>query len=300
MNLRWKQRSLFEICKTIALREMKTLNNLKNLLERIAKLKILVIGDLMLDRYIFGDAHRISPEAPVPVVDVAQEKETLGAAGNVSLNLRSIGASVEVLGTFGQDSYGKYLGHLLSTHGIRWHPSCRRKEVRTILKTRIVVRNQQLCRLDIEDRPKLYHLEKNTYLETLLANVNRYNGIIFSDYAKGTITQWVADEIIKAAKAHHVIVTVDPKPKSDVQFWGMDLLKPNKSEALEMLGMNNIRDAFNPEAVCHRLFSKYHPKSLVITLGQEGMLIAENGKILEQIPSDAREVFDVSGAGDTA
>ncbi|MDR0418520.1 MAG: PfkB family carbohydrate kinase [Puniceicoccales bacterium] len=273
---------------------------LENLLERIRKLKILVIGDLMLDRYIFGDVSRISPEAPVPIVDVEQEKETLGAAANVALNLRSVGVDVEVLGIFGFDMPGEHLKHLLVNHAIKFDPSCQQKNVRTILKTRIVVRNQQLCRLDIEDFPEKYALEQSIYLEKLLAKINRYDGVIFSNYAKGTITQPIVDRIIAAAQYHRIITVADPKPKSGIRFTGIDLLKPNKSEALEMVGRKDCHGYFNAIDVCRSIFVKHQPRYLVITLGQEGMLIAKNGEIIEQIASDAREIFDVSGAGDTA
>ncbi|MDR1435059.1 MAG: PfkB family carbohydrate kinase [Puniceicoccales bacterium] len=279
---------------------MEVLKNLGDLLGRIAKLKILVIGDLMLDRYIFGDASRISPEAPVPVVDVEQEKEALGAAGNVALNLRSVGVDVEVFGTFGEDIYGKHLRHLLWTHSIRCHPDCQRKGVRTIIKTRVIVRNQQLCRLDIEDLPEKYSLEQSTCVEELLTKIGCCDAIIFSNYAKGTITQSLVDRVIKSAQRHGVVVAVDPKPRSGVQFLGADLLKPNKSEALEMVGVQNRSGHFNAAEICRSIFVQNYPKNLVITLGQEGMLIAENGEISEQIPSEAREVFDVSGAGDTS
>jgi D-beta-D-heptose 7-phosphate kinase/D-beta-D-heptose 1-phosphate adenosyltransferase len=209
---------------------MEVLQNLEDLLGRIAKLKMLVIGDLMLDRYIFGDAHRISPEAPVPVVDVEREKETLGAAGNVALNLRALGVDVEVFGTFGEDIYGKHLRHLLEMHLIRCHPDCQRKGVRTIIKTRVIVRNQQLCRLDVEDLPEKYSLEQNTYAKELLTKIGGCDGIIFSNYAKGTITQPLVDRVIKSAQCHGVVIAADPKPRSGVQFLGADLLKPNKSE----------------------------------------------------------------------
>jgi D-beta-D-heptose 7-phosphate kinase/D-beta-D-heptose 1-phosphate adenosyltransferase len=271
---------------------------LENLLERISNLKMLVIGDLMLDRYIFGDANRISPEAPVPVIDVEQEKETLGAAGNVALNLRSMGIDVEVLGSFGLDIPGERLKHLLSAHAIKFNSSCQQKNIRTILKTRVIVRNQQLCRLDIEDAPEKYTLEQNIYLEELLAKIDHYDGIIFSNYAKGTITQHIADQVIGAAQSHGIVTAADPKPKSGIRFTGIDLLKPNKSEALEMMEIKNSQ--FNAQDICRSIFAEHRPKYLVITLGQDGMLIAKDGEIVEQIASNAQEIFDVSGAGDTA
>jgi D-beta-D-heptose 7-phosphate kinase/D-beta-D-heptose 1-phosphate adenosyltransferase len=274
-------------------------NHWENLLERIAKLRVLVIGDLMLDRYVFGDAHRISPEAPVPVVDIEREKETLGAAGNVALNLRSVGVGVEVLGIFGEDIPGERLKHLLSAHGIRFDLRCQQKNVRTILKTRVIVRGQQLCRLDVEDLPEKYDLERAMDGEEWLARVGDWDAIIFSDYAKGVVTQGIADRVIGAARSRGILTAADPKPKSGVQFSGIDLLKPNKSEALEMAGMG-IHGRFNATEICRAIFTQQQSKYLVITLGQEGMLVAKGGEIVGQIASDAREIFDVSGAGDTA
>ncbi|MDR3317451.1 MAG: PfkB family carbohydrate kinase, partial [Puniceicoccales bacterium] len=258
---------------------------MEHLLKRIAQLKMLVIGDLMLDRYIFGDANRISPEAPVPVVDVEQEKETLGAAANVALNLRSIGVDVEVLGTFGFDIPGERLKHLLSAHSIKFISICQREDLRTILKTRVIVRNQQLCRLDIEDLPEKYNLEQIIFWKEWLGKFSQYNAVIFSDYAKGALTQLLVNEMIKEAQFYNVIVAADPKPKNGIRFLGIDLLKPNKAEALEMLGIKDCRHKFQAAEICRELFLKYCSKNLVITLGQEGMLIAENGEFLEQIPS---------------
>ena len=128
--------------------------------------------------------------------------------------------------------------------------------------------------------------------------IDRYDGIIFSNYAKGTITQPVADRIIAAAQCHGIVTAADPKPKSGIQFTGIDLLKPNKSEALEMVGTGDFHS--NASAICRNIFAQHRPKYLVITLGQDGMLIAKNGEIVGQIASNAREIFDVSGAGDTA
>jgi D-beta-D-heptose 7-phosphate kinase/D-beta-D-heptose 1-phosphate adenosyltransferase len=230
------------------------------------------------------------------VVEVEREKETLGAAANVALNLRSIGIDVEVFGTFGFDIPGERLKDLLSAYGIKIDSRCQQKDIRTILKTRVIVRNQQLCRLDIEDLPEKYTLEQSIYLEELLAKIDYYDGIIFSNYAKGTITQPIADRVIAAAQHHGVITAADPKPKSGIQFAGIDLLKPNRSEALEMV----VASHFNGSEICRSIFAKHRPKYLVITLGQAGMLIARDGEVVEQIGSNAREIFDVSGAGDTA
>ena len=269
------------------------MNKVSCILQQIATQKILVIGDLMLDRYIFGDASRISPEAPVPVVDVDHESDTLGAAANVALNLRSLGVDVDLLGVVGDDRYGEKMKYLLREKEIHLIPCDR--HVRTILKTRVIVRNQQLCRLDIEDDPQLYSV---TPLVLEKINWESYNAVILSDYAKGVISQALVDRIVECTNALKTIVSVDPKPRNNIIYRGVDLLKPNYSEALEFAGIKAKKIDY--DMLCHMVMEKQQPKNLVITLGKNGMVInGEDGQIT-QIKSTAREVFDVSGAGDTS
>ena len=261
------------------------------ILQQIATQKILVIGDLMLDRYIFGDASRISPEAPVPVVDVDHESDTLGAAANVALNLRSLGVDVDLLGVVGDDRYGEQMKRLLREKEIHLIPC--EQHVRTILKTRVIVRNQQLCRLDIEDDPQLYSISP-AILEKI--NWENYNAVIISDYAKGVVSQSLVDYVVNCK----TIIAVDPKPKNNIIYRGVDLLKPNYAEALEFAGIKTKKVTISYDALCAIVKEKQQPKNLVITLGKNGMVInGEDGQIT-QIKSTAREVFDVSGAGDTS
>lgn len=268
---------------------------MKSLLESLAGRRVLVVGDLMLDQYTWGDASRISPEAPVPVVDVSRETHVAGGAANVALNLRSLAADAEVCGWVGRDAAGETLVGLLADAGIGLDPGFQSEGRTTIMKTRVMVRNQQLCRLDREDDPTGYAFGA----EDVAKVVERAAGadaVIFSDYGKGTLDA----ELIAALAETGPVLAMDPKPRRRIAHPGLDLLTPNRSEALQMAGLELARgEPFPEEEVCQRIYETYQPANLVVTLGGEGMLVSRNGEVSLKIPTMAREVFDVSGAGDT-
>ncbi|MDR2981445.1 MAG: PfkB family carbohydrate kinase [Puniceicoccales bacterium] len=272
--------------------------------ELVAKLKgcrILVVGDVMLDHYIHGDATRISPEAPVPVVHVSHERSVVGGAANVALNICSLGGRATVCGMLGRDGPGDRLGSLLKKAGVRFPSAFRRAKTTTIIKSRVVVRNQQLCRLDYEEDIFQYALDSDSAKKALLAELFKVDAVIISDYAKGTVSGSLISLIQAAAKKRGIIVALDPKPRRKIPFDGVDLITPNKSEAMELAGIapEEYGHHFPAEEVCRRIWEKHHPKNLVITLGPDGMLISHKGELKKIIPTYAREVFDVSGAGDT-
>lgn len=264
-------------------------------------LKILVIGDLMLDHYIWGDATRISPEAPVPVVGVERDSYVPGGAANVACNLSGLGVQTALLGAHGADEGGIHLEQLLTMQGIRLC-DLGRKNVKTIVKTRVVVQRQQICRIDREEAQDCYALSGATEageLENVLAGVD---AVIVSDYAKGVIDQKLLSSLraYVERQSRSILLVVDPKPKRKLDLSGMDLMTPNRTEALQLAGMPMDHNAeFDDALVCKRIYEVYAPQNLVITLGAEGMLLCHNGKILGRLPTEAREVFDVSGAGDT-
>ena len=271
-------------------------------LDKFARLKIVVIGDIMLDHYIMGDATRISPEAPVPVVSVASDHYVPGGAANVANNFSGLGVPTTLIGTYGDDPESQLLETALSSRGIALSPIGRKPGAKTILKTRVVVQRQQLCRLDREAKPVTYSLgtllEQPKFLELIL----NADAILFSDYAKGVVN----DALLQAVKQaigpleRAPLLVVDPKPRRHLDLSGMTLMTPNRTEALQMAGFDSSPDAdFDDAAVCAAIFKAHNPQKLVITLGAEGMLLGENGKILGRIETEAREVFDVSGAGDT-
>ena len=272
---------------------------MEELLFKISQLNLLVIGDIMLDHYIWGDANRISPEAPVPVVMVEHDSYVAGGAANVALNSTQLGASSELVGWIGNDPSGRELLSIFKKTGVKFNPHFLHSTLPTILKTRVIVRHQQLCRLDRELSPNHYSLEPSC-IKIIEACVNKANALIFSDYFKGNLTEKFAQDVLSIAREKNCFIALDPKPKRKLVLPNIDLLTPNKREALELADLSHVHHEVYPtETICQRIWEKYHPKYLVITLGSDGMLLSEEGHIKQIIPTAAREVYDVSGAGDT-
>ena len=273
----------------------------RKLLRKIAGLRLLVVGDVMLDHYIWGDATRISPEAPVPVVKRDRETDTAGGAANVAANAASLGAAVELVGAIGRDANGEKLLQHLASLGIRFD---RRflHGCATITKTRVVVRNQQLCRIDAEDEPQNYRatLGTNTTLGLLKRKISACDGVILSDYAKGLLSTELIARVAAAVRARSGFVALDPKPSGGNDSDGLDLITPNHKEAMELSGLKPDADGrIDDASLCRRIWEQYHARNLVVTLGADGMLLSRQGALGRRIPTAAREVFDVSGAGDT-
>jgi D-beta-D-heptose 7-phosphate kinase/D-beta-D-heptose 1-phosphate adenosyltransferase len=279
---------------------MKT--HLDDLLQRFQHTRVLVIGDLMLDHYIWGDVTRISPEAPVPVVRVVRETQTAGGAANVALNLSALGVNASLLGIIGEDSPGEGLLDLLRQQEVDVSPIIQRSDTPTIVKTRVLARTQQLCRIDRESGKHSYaipaSLLRSEPLSTLLSESD---AIILSDYAKGALTQPLVDEVRSLANQRGIMVAVDHKPSSNLDLRGLGLMTPNRHEALEMAKLPEpcLGDPYPLEETCRRIHAKDAPALLVITLGADGLAICREGRVEKIMPTQAKEVFDVSGAGDT-
>jgi D-glycero-beta-D-manno-heptose-7-phosphate kinase len=271
----------------------------KSLLEKITGLRILVIGDVMLDHYIWGDATRISPEAPVPVVDIARDSYTAGGAANVALNIASLGARCTVAGYFGRDEAGDKLSRILADKKIGTISTPGTGA--TIVKTRVLVQHQQLCRLDREGPPAVYRLASDAVDGLFAEAVRSHDAVIFSDYAKGILSDELVAKVTRLARNAGKFTALDPKPKRPLKFQDLDLITPNRREALQLSGIvPEPGTPFPAEQVCARLHELYRTRNLVITLSEDGMLLSRDGKVGKTIPTAAREVFDVSGAGDTA
>jgi D-glycero-beta-D-manno-heptose-7-phosphate kinase len=263
-------------------------------------LKIAVLGDVMLDHYLWGDTHRISPEAPVPVVNVHRESDVAGGAANVAMNLASLGVATELLGVVGDDGPGHRIREILRKHGVGYDSRFAVEGFRTVTKTRVMVRNQQLCRLDVEPEPAKHCLERNGLLPVIGERLEGCNALIVSDYAKGVITQESLDLIAGLARARGILLAMDPKPKRRLTIHGMALMTPNKSEALELAGMaESVHGDVSIMEIGRAIFALHQPGALVITLGAEGMMVFRSPGDAILIPTFAKEVFDVSGAGDT-
>ncbi len=271
-----------------------------DLLTRIKGRRILVVGDIMLDHYVWGDASRISPEAPVPVVDVTRDSFAAGGAANVALNLAALGATPLLAGRIGDDEGGDRVEGLLAAAGVERLPGFRSADCPTIRKTRVMVRNQQLCRIDREADEEAYRIDSKRARATLRDGLAAVDAILLSDYGKGTVSEELIARMIAWGRARAVPVALDPKPRRDLRFEGIDLLTPNRAEALEMAGFpSRAPGDFPAEEVCRRIRERFRPEHLVVTLGSDGILLSGGGGAGRVIPTFARQVFDVSGAGDT-
>ena len=258
---------------------------------QFAKTNLLVVGDVMLDRYWFGDSDRISPEAPVPVVQVAKVDERLGGAANVARNVAALGANTTILGVVGEDEAGKRIGELLRQSGVNSQLEVDPK-VPTTVKLRVIARQQQLIRLDFEETPS------QTALEQKLARFEKALGtadvLVLSDYGKGALSQVAA--MIEYARAHNKVILVDPKGEDYEKYRGATVITPNRSELRQVVGRWADEDDLTRRA--QDLRCSLGIQALLLTRSEEGMsLFTDQG--VSHVRAQAREVFDVSGAGDT-
>jgi len=253
--------------------------------------RVLVVGDVMLDRYWFGEVGRISPEAPVPVVRVTRVEERPGGAANVARNAAALGAVVDLLAVVGQDEAGESLARLLQDEGVSAQLT-RDATLNTTVKLRVIGRQQQLLRIDFENLPAADALEaKLADFEKRLAVAD---AVILSDYAKGALTH--VDRMIRAARDAGKIVLVDPKGDDYERYRHATLLTPNRSEFREVAGAWKSEADFIARA--QRLRESLDVSGLLITRSEEGMTLIRESDVLH-VPTDAKEVYDVSGAGDT-
>lgn len=260
-------------------------------IQAFKKARLLIVGDVMLDRYWFGDTERISPEAPVPVVLVSKEDERLGGAANVARNAASVGAQISILGVVGDDEPGKVIESLLQEQGVKSYLQ-RDPDLRTTVKLRVVARQQQLIRLDFEKAPT--HEALLSKLEQFKSLLNEVDAVIFSDYGKGGLTH--VTQMIAAAKAAGKFVLVDPKGDDYSKYQSASMITPNRAELRQVVG--RWKDEADLTKKAQALRETLRLDALLLTRSEEGMsLFTANG--VEHVKAQAREVFDVSGAGDT-
>ena len=258
-----------------------------------AKARILIIGDVMLDQYWTGDTGRISPEAPVPVVKVQQENSVAGGAANVAMNAVALGAKVGIIGLIGQDEAGDTLDELLTQAGVKTY-WVRDSKQPTIRKLRIMSRQQQLIRLDFEEVP---HAQNTSQLMIALAqHLPNYDLLVVSDYAKGALTD--VSDMIALANHLHKPVMVDPKGQDFDRYRGAMLIKPNLSEFQTIVG--KVKGDAAIAQAGFQLMKDLSVSSLLITRSEAGMTLLQQSHEPMHIPTKAQEVFDVTGAGDTA
>lgn len=258
---------------------------------------ILILGDVILDRYIEGHVKRISPEAPVPVLFQTHERDVLGGAGNVASNIHALGGVPVLIGVLGSDDAGNRFTHAAQSLGIIFKPICD-KDRTTTIKTRIVGDRQQLLRVDREVLSDITNKIENLVIETVEEFIHNSNAIIISDYRKGLLTPEVLKRTISLANKLSIPVLIDPKGDNYSHYFGADFIKPNRSE-LELLTKMNCRDR-EDVAKAASFLSQNTNANILATLSQEGMVLFKKDGSEFSLSTEAKEVFDVSGAGDTA
>ncbi len=284
-------------------------------LNSLSRARILVIGDVMLDHFVWGNVRRISPEAPVPVVEVVREDLFPGGAANVARNLAEFTEHSYIMGRVGKDTAAQQLGDLLKAEGVSTDTLIVHDTLPTISKTRIAARQQQIVRVDRETLAPLSTDELAEIERIVRSRLAELDAVIIEDYGKGFVTQPLVELLVRLCKESNKLLTVDPSPRNPLDWKGASLVKPNRLEAFAAAGIDDKHNPGDPTQdpqlleVGQRLLDKWQVPHVLITLGEQGMIIFSSGtesKIKNQkskihhIPTRAREVYDVSGAGDTA
>ena len=259
--------------------------------EQLSKARVLVVGDAMLDRYWYGAVERISPEAPVPVVRITREEERIGAAANVAYNITTLGAQASFVGVVGDDEPGRKLEALMQKSAIATHLA-RDAQLQTTVKLRVIGRQQQLLRLDFENTPDHDVLAAQT--DTFSRLLATHDAVLFSDYAKGGLAHVSA--MIAAARQAGKSVLVDPKGSDYARYAHASVLTPNRAELQHVIGAWHSEEELRTKA--HNLRTALHLDALLFTRSEEGMSLYDDAGELH-VKASAREVFDVTGAGDT-
>jgi len=271
-----------------------------DLVEQFGKKELLVIGDLMLDRFIWGDVERISPEAPVPVLRVTSESFRLGGAANVIHNVRSLGGRVTACGIVGDDAAGRRIMQELRRVGASTAGIVPDRGYQTIQKTRVIARprHQQIVRLDRENHEPIAERCLKRLREFVLRRIHRYSGIVISDYGKGVVHEALLAAVAQLARKTNVISVIDPKKENYLRYSFPTLVTPNKDEASQAAGLA-IHDDASLIAAGRKLVKMWRAKAVLITRGPEGMSLFHSGGSITHFPTEAKEIFDVTGAGDT-
>jgi rfaE bifunctional protein kinase chain/domain len=269
----------------------------KNILSEFKKKKILIIGDLILDRYIWGKVNRISPEAPVPIVEVTGENFLLGGAANVANNIVALGGHATIVGVAGNDRAGGILMKMLKERGIQCGGVFWGSARPTTVKTRVIAHNQQVVRFDRENKDKVDGKVLKGLLEHIRNAVPNHDAVIISDYKKGVISYNLVREVLKHSKPENIFVSVDPKVSHFYCYKNVSLITPNVMEASVASGIE-IKDEKSLVNAGRALCKKISCDAILITRGEYGMSLFEKDKVVH-IPTVAKNVYDVTGAGDT-
>ncbi len=273
-------------------------SRLKSVISSFNQAKVLVVGDLILDEFIWGKVTRISPEAPVPVVWVDSENYMPGGASNVASNIRSLGGEVFLAGVVGEDDRAELLRGALRKKGVNCEGVFTDKQRPTTQKTRVIAHHQQVVRIDREVVRPISDQVLNDIIDYIGERIKTVDALIIEDYGKGVIVPRLVREAVRIAKKFGKIITVDPKETHFSYYRGVTTITPNHHEAGSAVGFQ-IRDDASLEKAGRKLLEKLKCETVLITLGENGMSLFQKGKATIKIPTVAQDVFDVSGAGDT-
>ena len=274
------------------------IDELKNFVANgINNCKILVVGDVMLDKYYFGEVTRISPEAPVPIAHVTKIKETLGGAANVVHNLALLGCQTSIIGQIGADNHGEIFLSKLKALGVDFSGLIETSKP-TTTKTRVISGHQQMIRLDFEDASELNGANTDEILKNFSEQVSNVDGVIISDYGKGVCTKKICREVIGACRAQKKFVVVDPKGDNWQKYFDASFITPNLKELNAVLPKKIANIDAQIEESAHKVIDEFNLRGLIVTRSAEGLSLIDGEKI-SHIKARAQEVFDVSGAGDT-
>jgi D-glycero-beta-D-manno-heptose-7-phosphate kinase len=282
-----------------------SLGRVRHLLQSALQTRVLVVGDLMLDHFVWGRVTRISPEAPVPVVEFERESFMPGGAANVARNLMALKAPTELFGAVGRDDAGRSLRRLLAQQEVGCSGLLIEKDRATSVKIRIIAHQQQIVRMDRETRSELDTKPTRRLLTAIKRRLPETSAVIVGDYGKGVISQLLLDNLKQLCRTRGIWLSVDPKPVHHLNLGGLSLITPNRKEAFELAGIRDASRHHDPLSdtgllqVAEKLLGDLKPALLLITLGELGMLLCQRGHKPFHIPTVAQEVFDVSGAGDT-
>lgn len=285
--------------------ETLSVKRVKQILAAAKKTKILVIGDAMLDHFVWGRVQRISPEAPVPVVDFQRESFMPGGAANVARNLTALNVETEALTIVGRDSAADNLKRLLAEEHVDCSGIVSTKNRITSIKTRIIAHQQQVVRLDRETAAALEPRLVKSLLHQFQSRLTGCAAVIVGDYGKGVVTESLLNRVKEICRAQGVWLSLDPKPIHRIDLSDLSLITPNRKEAFELAGTDDTAPDIPPLQnkvlieMSDKLLEKYNPALLMVTLGDQGMLLCRRGTPPFHIPTVAQEVYDVSGAGDS-
>jgi D-glycero-beta-D-manno-heptose-7-phosphate kinase len=271
---------------------------LKELFEQFNKLNVLIVGDVMIDSYLWGSVNRISPEAPVPIVSVNEREKRLGGAANVALNIKAMGATPYLVSIIGDDADGVEFENILKEEGIPTEGLVKSKDRITTIKHRIIASSQHILRVDSEEDQALNHTEKNALVDKVKSLISECDVLIFEDYDKGVLTTASIQEITQLAQDNNVPIVVDPKKRNFLTYTHVDCFKPNLKELKEGTKSDfNNKDIEAIKASVAKLKANQSHKGLMVTLSELGVYIDKEEKT--HIPAHDRKIADVSGAGDT-